>query len=68
MMTTIRVSASCLVLLVCSVVVSGQFSYREDRASSILLGQNPCVSKQTCSESRQLADTLIVDIISLLHN
>ena len=53
MMTTIRVSASCLVLLVCSVVVSGQFSYREDRASSILLGQNPCVSKQTCSECMQ---------------
>merc|ERR1719411_442723 len=53
MMSTIRVSASCLVLLVWSVVVRGQYSYREDRASSILLGQNPCVSKQTCSECMQ---------------
>lgn len=30
----------------------GQYSYRQDRASSFLL-QNPCVSKQTCSECMQ---------------
>ena len=49
-----RVEAcSLLVLVVSSVMVSAQYSYREDRASSILLGQNPCVSKQTCSECMQ---------------
>ena len=35
-------------------LASGQYSYREDRASSFLsLGQNPCVSKQSCSECMQ---------------
>ena len=40
-------------MVVWVVTVSGQYSYRQDRASSILLGQNPCVSKQTCSECQQ---------------
>merc|ERR1719295_2388130 len=42
-----------LVILGTSALTSAQFSYREDRASSLLLGQNPCVSKQTCSECMQ---------------
>ena len=30
---------------------------REDRASSLLVGQNPCVSKQSCSECMQVRRT-----------
>ena len=40
-------------MVVWVVTVSAQYSYRQDRASSILLGQNPCVSKQSCSECLQ---------------
>eukprot|EP00092_Neocalanus_flemingeri_P010016 GFUD01010796.1.p1 GENE.GFUD01010796.1~~GFUD01010796.1.p1 ORF type:complete len:824 (-),score=173.21 GFUD01010796.1:871-3342(-) len=40
-----------LVIIGISALTSAQFSYREDR--SVLLGQNPCVSKQTCSECMQ---------------
>jgi len=36
-------------------IVRANFSYREDRASSLLVGSNPCVSKQTCSECMQTA-------------
>merc|ERR1719435_369364 len=42
-----------LVIFSISALSSAQFSYREDRASSLLVGQNPCVSKQTCSECMQ---------------
>jgi integrin beta 1 len=42
-----------LVIIGISALSSAQFSYREDPASSLLLGQNPCVSKQTCSECMQ---------------
>ena len=46
---------SCLVIswLCVAGLASAQYSYREDRASSLLLGQNPCVSKQSCSECMQ---------------
>jgi len=40
----------CAVLLG---LASAQYSYRQDRASSLLLGQNPCVSKQSCSQCLQ---------------
>ena len=45
-----------LVVLVVVLVslASAQYSYREDRASSLLVGQNPCVSKQSCSECMQV--------------
>ena len=42
-----------LVLVLVS-LASAQYSYREDRASSLLVGQNPCVSKQSCSECMQV--------------
>ena len=32
-------------------------AFREDRASSLLVGQNPCVSKQSCSECMQVRRT-----------
>jgi len=34
-------------------LTKGQFSFRDTRGSGVLLGQNPCVSKQTCSECMQ---------------
>ena len=40
----------CTVLLG---LAGAQYSYRQDRASSLLLGQNPCVSKQSCSQCLQ---------------
>jgi len=46
-------STLVLVIVGLSALAGAQFSYREDRASSLLLGQNPCVSKQTCSECMQ---------------
>jgi len=44
------------VVLLLGLVVGGtlaQYSYREDRASSLLVGLNPCVSRQSCSECMQ---------------
>ena len=41
-------------VLVLVSLASAQYSYREDRASSLLVGQNPCVSKQSCSECMQV--------------
>jgi len=43
------------VILALATIVRGNFSYREDRASSLLVGSNPCVSKQSCSECMQTA-------------
>ena len=48
-----RVSRLVMSLLWLAGLVTAQYSYREDRASSLLLGQNPCVSKQSCSECMQ---------------
>ena len=48
-----RVSRLVMSLLWLAALVTAQYSYREDRASSLLLGQNPCVSKQSCSECMQ---------------
>ena len=31
----------------------GQYNFRDTGGSGLLLGQNPCVSKQTCSECLQ---------------
>ena len=52
-MTIIKLSSVILLWLCIVRLTKGQYSYREDRASSLLLGQNPCVSKQSCSECMQ---------------
>ena len=54
-------------LVVVVVQASAQYSYREDRASSLLVGQNPCVSKQSCSECMQVTDLAAFNLSSTVQ-
>ena len=47
------VNLALLFVFLLAPVSKSQYSFRDTRGSGVLLGQNPCVSKQTCSECMQ---------------